>query len=100
MRAQIHHLELVYPPISNQESEWLKNDPESLDWFKRSKIYFIGQRAESKFILEPEDMVLMKLSNSGKIDFGLVSGIMNHLGVLTLLNYSNIIIYLLLSLAT
>lgn len=74
MRAQIHHLELVYPPISNQESEWLKDDPESKGWFKRSKIYFIGQRAESKFILETEDMVLMKLGHSGKIDFGFRSG--------------------------
>ena len=74
MRAQIHHLELVYPPISNQESEWLKNDPESLDWFKRSKIYFIGQRAESKFVLETEKMTLMNLSLSGKIKFGFKSG--------------------------
>ena len=74
MRAQIHHLELVYPPISNQESEWLKNDPESLDWFKRSKIYFIGQRAESKFVLETEEMTMMNLSLSGKIKFGFKSG--------------------------
>lgn len=74
MRAQIHYLELVYPPISNQESEWLKNDTESLDWFKRSKIYFIGQRAESKFIFENENLVLMNLSLSGKINFKFESG--------------------------
>ena len=74
MRAQLHHLELVYPPISNQESEWLKNDPESLDWFKRSKIYFIGQRAESKFILETEESTLFNLKLSMKINFGFKSG--------------------------
>jgi len=74
LRAQLHYLELVYPPISNQESEWLKNDPESLDWFKRSKIYFIGQRAESRFIFEDEELVLMNLSLSGKISFSLESG--------------------------
>ena len=73
MRAQIHHLELVYPPISNQESEWLKNDPESLDWFKRSKIYFIGQRAESKFVFESEEKTLLNLSLSGTINFGFKS---------------------------
>ena len=73
LRAQLHYLELVYPPISNQESEWLKNDKESLDWFKRSKIYFIGQRAESKFIFEDENLVLTKLSLSGKINFSFKS---------------------------
>lgn len=74
MRSQIHYLELVYPPISNQESEWLKKDTESLDWFKRSKIYFIGQRVESKFIFENEDVVLMNLSLSGKINFSFKAG--------------------------
>ena len=74
MRSQLHYLKLVYPPISNQESEWLKNDAESLDWFKRSKIYFIGQRAESKFIFENEDVVLMNLSLSGKINFSFKAG--------------------------
>lgn len=49
MRSQIHHLELVYPPISNQEAEWLKKDAEVLQEIKRSKIYFIGQKPEAKF---------------------------------------------------
>ena len=26
MRFQLHHLELVYPPLSNQEAEWVKDD--------------------------------------------------------------------------
>jgi hypothetical protein len=55
MRAQVHRLNLVYPPISNQEAEWLKNDEETVNWVKESKIYFIGQKPECWFEF-PENM--------------------------------------------
>jgi len=85
LRSQIHYLELVYPPISNQESEWLKEDMESLDWFKRSKIYFIGQRAESKFVFESESKFLLKFRISGKIEFSFKMGERDSSGSLDLI---------------
>lgn len=33
------NLELVYPPISNQEGEWLWEDKEVRECVKRSKLY-------------------------------------------------------------
>ncbi|MGO9116932.1 MAG: hypothetical protein ACLQPD_04895 [Desulfomonilaceae bacterium] len=49
MKSQINILKLVYPPISNQEAEWIKDDPEVQEQLKFSKLYFICQRAEAFF---------------------------------------------------
>lgn len=45
----INSLQLQYPPISNQEAEWLKEDPEVVERMKRSRLYMIGQREELLF---------------------------------------------------
>ncbi|MDD3596826.1 hypothetical protein [Sulfuricurvum sp.] len=57
MKKQINILKLVYPPISNQEAEWFKNDPEVAEVLRESNLYMIVQRHESKFhILNEDDM--------------------------------------------
>lgn len=55
MKTQINILKLVYPPISNQEAEWFKDDPEVADVLLESNLYMIVQRHESKFHLFNED---------------------------------------------
>lgn len=49
MLTQTNSLQLVYPPISNQEGEWLAQIPEVRALASRSKLYMIGQRAELFF---------------------------------------------------
>lgn len=49
MKALTIGLELVYPPISNQEGEWLWEDLEVREYVKRSQLYMIGHRKELKF---------------------------------------------------
>ena len=72
MRVQIHNLELVYPPISNQESEWLKNDPEVIEQLKSSKLYFIAQKPESKFEFKSD--LEDNLHNNKVVEFCLRTG--------------------------
>jgi len=50
MKFHIHKLELVYPPISNQEAEWLKNEKDVQNEIKASNLYMIGQKPESFFV--------------------------------------------------
>lgn len=42
-------LTLVYPPISNQEAIWLREDNETADQLRKSDFYMIAQRHEAKF---------------------------------------------------
>jgi hypothetical protein len=49
MRFQANRLRLVYPPISNQEGEWLWKIPAVREQVRSSKLYMIGQRAELIF---------------------------------------------------
>ena len=49
MKSQINILQLVYPPISNQEAEWLKDDIEVQAELKSSNLYMICQRSEAFF---------------------------------------------------
>lgn len=49
MKALNCELELVYPPISNQEGEWLWKDEEVREYVKSSKLYMIVHRKEIKF---------------------------------------------------
>lgn len=43
-------LDLVYPPISNQEGVWFWEDEEVREYVKRSKLYMLVHRKELKFI--------------------------------------------------
>ncbi|MDK1366756.1 hypothetical protein QOL70_24620, partial [Klebsiella quasipneumoniae] len=47
-RAKITFLELVIPPISNQEAVWFKDEPFA-EYMKQSDFYIIGGKAKSKF---------------------------------------------------
>lgn len=51
--APINHmrcsLRLVYPPVSNQEAEWLKRDPEVAKIIQDSSLYMIAARKEIRF---------------------------------------------------
>jgi hypothetical protein len=49
MRILSNRLKLVYPPISNQEGDWLVKLPEVREFVGHSKLYMIGQRPELKF---------------------------------------------------
>jgi len=72
MRGQMHHLELVYPPISNQEAEWVKNDPSVQSQVANSNLYFIGQKPEAFY--EFDNDVLDKIIAESKIYFTYTSG--------------------------
>jgi len=72
MKVQLNFLKLVYPPISNQEAEWLKDDPEVREEIKCSNIYMIGQRVESKFDIPPE--AVKQMNNSGVLPFRYYAG--------------------------
>ena len=68
MKVQLHFLKLVYPPISNQEAEWLKEIPEVQEVIKHSNLYMIGQRHESKFIID-EHSVIPDFTNEFSLNF-------------------------------
>lgn len=72
MRFQLHALELVFPPVSNQEAEWLMESKEVEEELEASNLYFIGQRAEAHFSYE--DDVKEKIQNEGIIYFEYTSG--------------------------
>lgn len=72
MRGQVHSLELVFPPISNQEAEWVKNDKEVKEAISRSNLYFIGQKPETYFTFE--ENVQTRLLKEYKLHFNYVTG--------------------------
>ncbi|MEZ8349586.1 hypothetical protein AB4456_24315 [Vibrio splendidus] len=47
-RSKVTFLELVFPPISNQEAVWLKDEPAAA-YMKQSDFYMIGAKAKSHF---------------------------------------------------
>lgn len=49
MKVLTNELSLSYPPISNQEGEWLWEDREVREYVKTSKLYMIGHRKELFF---------------------------------------------------
>lgn len=49
MKVQIHALELAFPPVSNQEIEWMKDDEAVQKHLLDSKLYMIAQRREILF---------------------------------------------------
>lgn len=48
-KRKLTFLDLVYPPISNQEAIWLEGDPEVESLLRSSDFYMIGARAEVTF---------------------------------------------------
>lgn len=74
MRAQIHQLELVYPPVSNQEAEWLKDIDEVKEQLSKSNLYFIGQKPETFYQFNSEDEVDFEIQNFNKLSFKVICG--------------------------
>ncbi len=74
MKTQINILKLVYPPISNQEAEWFKDDPEVANVLRESNLYMIVQRHESKFHLFNEDAIAKELVENFSLKFKLTIG--------------------------
>ena len=66
MKYLVSQLKLCYPPISNQEAEWLKNAPDIQDYFKHSNLYMICQRHEATFEFKNTIEEILK---QGKINF-------------------------------
>lgn len=61
-RAKLTKLELIYPPISNQEAYSLKDDDLIKDYLKQSDFYMIGGKAELIFKNIEADEVAKTLS--------------------------------------
>ena len=78
MRSQINILRLVYPPVSNQEAEWIKDDPEVKDLLSNSNLYMICQRPEAFFIFNDS------LDNLNTLEFLLMCGDASDEGVFKL----------------
>jgi hypothetical protein len=57
MKSALNTLRLVYPPVSNQEGEWLKRDSEVEEMLRRSDLYMIGQRREAKFVWDKQNVL-------------------------------------------
>ncbi|MCH7225045.1 hypothetical protein [Haloferula sp. A504] len=75
-RFGFHALKLVYPPITNQEGEWLYKVPEVRDILRSSKLYVLGQREELLFdecSVDEETRVLAFNLKCGGIQVGPVS---------------------------
>jgi hypothetical protein len=60
MKSQIHKLQLIFPPISNQEAEWIKTDIDAQKELSRSNLYMIGQRPEAKYIFSIDKNNIIK----------------------------------------
>src|SRR4051794_37952884 len=59
-------VQLVYPPVSNQEAEWLLEHPEAEAQIRKSDLYMIAQREEVTFdfLKVLEDFSLLRLGIS------------------------------------
>jgi len=82
MRSQVHHISLIYPPISNQEAEWLKEDPEVQKILSDSQLYFIGQKPESIFTFE--ENIYETVKETRKIPFTMKLGEFEDKGVVNI----------------
>jgi hypothetical protein len=69
MRTALNTLRLVYPPVSNQEGEWLKKDSEVEQMLRKSDIYMIGQRREAKFVFGNQESVGMGVFGGRGVQF-------------------------------
>jgi hypothetical protein len=74
MRSQLHQLELVYFPISNQEAEYVKEDPEVQELISQSNIYFIGQKPETYFEFTTPEEIESTFHNERKLAFNVICG--------------------------
>ena len=49
VRSQLHTLSLAFPPVSNQEAEWIKKDPGVMAQLADTHIYVVAKRREAFF---------------------------------------------------
>jgi len=69
-RAKISMLELVFPPVSNQEAVWFREVPEVEEILRQSDFYIIGGRAEIKFSDFEKDAADATLSFTVSVEGG------------------------------
>jgi hypothetical protein len=62
--SKLTSLRLVYPPVSNQEAFWIKDDPAVVDRIRQSDFYMIAARAEITFSNFVYDEAAMEISFS------------------------------------
>ena len=62
-------LDLIYPPISNQEGIWFWEDEEVREYTKNSKLYMLVHRKELKFVDIDHELIM-----SGKFKFKISMG--------------------------
>ncbi|AZB17628.1 hypothetical protein EG352_07530 [Chryseobacterium indologenes] len=74
MRSQLHQLELVYFPISNQEAEYVKDNPEVQELISQSNLYFIGQKPETYFEFASAEEIESAFHNERKLTFNVICG--------------------------
>jgi hypothetical protein len=76
MKSQVHRLDLIYPPVTNQEAEWLRDNKEVKEQLKYSNLYFVAQKPETFFqldeklseILEQKKIIKFKYISGNSLD--------------------------------
>lgn len=61
-RSKLSVLELVYPPLSNQEAVWMEADPEVEAILRSSDFYMIVGRAEARYVDVAFDEAIERLT--------------------------------------
>jgi hypothetical protein len=85
-RIGFHALKLVYPPITNQEGEWLYEVPEVREALRDSKLYVLGQRESLVFedyTVNEESHVFEFYLRCGSLRVGPVSMSLDQLKITT-----------------
>lgn len=67
MKYLINVLKLVFPPLSNQEAEWIQDDPDVQNELKASNLYMICQREETFFEFDERQIMLQPHNPQFKI---------------------------------
>ncbi|MGV8875711.1 MAG: hypothetical protein ACOH2Q_24525 [Rhodococcus sp. (in: high G+C Gram-positive bacteria)] len=67
INTAVNPLFLVYPPVSNQEAEWLKRDPAVEKMLRNSAFYMMATRAEATFITPV-------IEDDGTLTLGITTG--------------------------
>jgi protoheme ferro-lyase len=89
MKSQVHRLDLIYPPVTNQEAEWLRDNKEVKEQLKYSNLYFVAQKPETFFqldeklseILEQKKIIKFKYISGNSLDEVSIVSIRSYPGI-------------------
>lgn len=85
-RVGFHGLKLVFPPLTNQEGDWLYKDPKVREALRDSKLYVLAQREEllfDEYSVNQDTHVFEFYLKCGSIRVGPVSMPLNQLELST-----------------